>query len=260
MYKEFYEKYKDDIKKCFSDLKDKDKRIKQIPNLLTASRLIAPVFIIPAAFSGNLPLAILFTGIFEATDFVDGYFARKLDAVSEFGKDLDPIVDKIFATTLCIPILFTNPVIALNLIMEGAIGKVNTESKLKGNIPRTTVLGKIKTLCLSLGLGLAYVSVAGGPISALAVNAALLGTNVIQVLTYNQYKKIDREKEEFKLKENKVIENEIKIDNTTKNNKLEKVKEIARANDINELKKLKSILLGTNEEEIEKSKEKTLKK
>ena len=97
MFEDFYKKYKEDIKNCFKDLKDKDKRIKQIPNLLTASRLLAPLFIVPAAFSGNIPLAILFTCLFEATDALDGFAARKLNAVSEFGKDLDPIVDKIFA-------------------------------------------------------------------------------------------------------------------------------------------------------------------
>lgn len=257
MIKEFYEKYKEDIKNCFSDLKDKEKRIKQIPNLLTASRLVAPLFIVPAAFSGNLPLAFFFTALFEMTDFVDGYAARKLDAVSEFGKDLDPIVDKIFATTLCIPILFTNPIIALNLIMEGAIGKVNTESKLKGNVPRTTLLGKFKTLCLSLGLGLAYVSVAGGPVSALMVNAMLLLTNAVQCLTYNQYKTIDKEKDEAKL-ENNNNEEKKEIKEEVKNKKLEKVKEISRINDIRDLKKFKEELLALKQEEKEKNK--TLKK
>ena len=258
MIKEFYENYKKDIKNCFSDLKDKDKRIKQIPNLLTASRLIAPLFIVPAAFSGNLPLAFFFTALFETTDFIDGFVARKLDAVSEFGKDLDPIVDKIFATTLCIPILFTNPVIALNLIMEAAIGKVNTESKLKGNVPRTTLLGKFKTLCLSLGLGLAYISVAGGPVSALMVNAALLTTNFVQGLTLNQYRKIDKEKDEAKLenKNNNEVKEEVKEE--VKNKKLEKVKEISRLNDIRDLKKLKEELLALKQEEKEENK--TLKK
>ena len=43
MFEDFYKKYKEDIKNCFKDLKDKDKRIKQIPNLLTSIRLLAPI-------------------------------------------------------------------------------------------------------------------------------------------------------------------------------------------------------------------------
>lgn len=259
MYREFYEKYKDDIKQCFSDLKDKDKRIKQIPNLLTASRLIAPLFIVPAAFSGNLALAVFFTMLFEATDFVDGYFARKLDAVSEFGKDLDPIVDKIFATCLALPLIITNPLIIGNIALEGIIGKINTDSKLKGNIPRTTVLGKIKTASLSLALACAYIFVAGGLISSAAVNSILVATFGVQALTAYQYKKIDNEKELAKTKENKETE-KTELEVKSNESKMEKVKQIARANDINELKKLKDILLGINTEEKEKIKEKSLKK
>lgn len=259
MYKEFYEKYKDDIKNCFSDLKDKDKRIKQIPNLLTASRLVAPLFIVPAAFSGNLPLAIFFTMLFEATDFVDGYFARKLDAVSEFGKDLDPIVDKIFATGLALPLVVTNPLIIGNIAMEALIGKINTDSKVKGNVPRTTVLGKLKTGSLSIALACAYIFVAGGFISAAAVNSILVATFGVQALTAYQYKKIDEEKDLAKANiDNETEKNEIEV--KPKSGKKEKVKEIIRSNDINDLKKLKSELLGFKEKEEVKTKEKTLKK
>ena len=152
MFEDFYKKYKEDIKNCFKDLKDKDKRIKQIPNLLTASRLLAPLFIVPAAFSGNIPLAILFTCLFEATDALDGFAARKLNAVSEFGKDLDPIVDKIFAAGLMIPLIIKFPAVTACIFNEALIGKKNIESKKKGNVPRTTLLGKFKTLLLSINL------------------------------------------------------------------------------------------------------------
>ena len=121
MFEDFYKKYKEDIKNCFKDLKDKDKRIKQIPNLLTASRLLAPLFIVPAAFSGNIPLAILFTCLFELTDALDGFAARKLNAVSEFGKDLDPIVDKIFAAGLMIPLIIKFPAVTACIFNEALI-------------------------------------------------------------------------------------------------------------------------------------------
>ena len=97
MYREFFKKYKEDALNCLRDLKDPKKRIKQIPNLLTASRAIGPFFIVPTALMGNLPAAALLTVLFAATDGLDGFFARKLDATSDFGRELDPIVDKFFA-------------------------------------------------------------------------------------------------------------------------------------------------------------------
>ncbi|MEG1048466.1 MAG: CDP-alcohol phosphatidyltransferase family protein [Bacilli bacterium] len=256
MNKEFLEKYKEEIKQSFKDLKKKETRVKQIPNLLTASRLLAPFFIVPAAFSGNLPLAILFTVVFSLTDAFDGYAARKLNAVSEFGKDLDPIVDKLFTAGLAIPLIITNPVIIVNILSELMITKINTDSKLKGNIPRTTVLGKVKTAALSVSLLLAYIGVSSSLISSNAVNIILLATSGIQFLTAHQYKDIDKKKDE--LKENKIIE--VKNNEETEETVMEKVKRYSRENEISALKELKNELINGTKKEEEKSKTKTLKK
>ena len=80
--------------------------LRNIPNLLTISRmLIAPVFFI--LFINNYNYLALICFFFASiTDFLDGFLARKFNIVSKFGKLYDPLADKIlvFLGWLCIVI------------------------------------------------------------------------------------------------------------------------------------------------------------
>ena len=66
---------------------------KNIPNLLTCLNLIVGLISISFSFEGNLVFGtiLIFSGLF--IDFFDGFFARFLDAYSEFGKQLDSLAD-----------------------------------------------------------------------------------------------------------------------------------------------------------------------
>jgi CDP-diacylglycerol--glycerol-3-phosphate 3-phosphatidyltransferase len=73
-------------------------KILNVPNLLSLSRILSvPVFII-LMLEPN-PVRALIAGIVfslaSATDWLDGYLARKWGQVTKFGKLLDPIADKI---------------------------------------------------------------------------------------------------------------------------------------------------------------------
>lgn len=77
----------------------------KLPNALTAARLAmaAIFFVLLGLFDAKLPDAMQWTlltamGLFvvaAATDFLDGYLARRWNAVSVFGRVMDPFADKI---------------------------------------------------------------------------------------------------------------------------------------------------------------------
>ena len=70
---------------------------KSIPNILTSFRclsaLIVPLLIIYGDEIGAklAPIIFIIAGI---TDYFDGYFARKFNVISNFGKIIDPVADK----------------------------------------------------------------------------------------------------------------------------------------------------------------------
>jgi cardiolipin synthase len=67
-----------------------------VPNLFTLVRLLClPVFLYLLLGRDNRAAAAWLLGGLGATDWVDGYLARRLGQVSEFGKKFDPTVDRV---------------------------------------------------------------------------------------------------------------------------------------------------------------------
>jgi cardiolipin synthase (CMP-forming) len=69
--------------------------LKQLPNLLTAARLIAAPFILYLLWTGAYRTALVWFSIASFTDVLDGYIARRFHAGSRLGALLDPIADKV---------------------------------------------------------------------------------------------------------------------------------------------------------------------
>lgn len=67
-----------------------------IPNAFTLARLLClPLFLYVLFGRDNQAAAAWMLGALGATDWVDGYLARRLGQVSEFGKVFDPTVDRL---------------------------------------------------------------------------------------------------------------------------------------------------------------------
>lgn len=101
-----------------------------VPNLITAARLACvPVFVWLLLVDGNRIGAAFLLGGLGATDWVDGYLARRLDQRSEFGAKFDPTVDRVlFIVALgailvdgSIPVVFAVAVLVREVIVGGSV-------------------------------------------------------------------------------------------------------------------------------------------
>ena len=178
--------YKKEINEAFLDLKIKGKRHRQIPNLLTATRLVAaPFFIIPAAICKNITLLVIFATFFSLTDALDGFIAHKYNLVSDLGRDLDAICDKVFAFSLLIAVSIFNPILLLNMLAEVIIALINIKEKLNNREPESVLTGKIKMWLLYPLLGISLLNQIINVKKILVIFFVL--TFIMQILTIISY-------------------------------------------------------------------------
>ena len=76
--------------------------VRFIPNILSASRLVAVPFLLYLAWSGHTNLFLGLLALSLLSDALDGYLSRKLQVASDFGTRLDSWGD--MATYLTIPL------------------------------------------------------------------------------------------------------------------------------------------------------------
>lgn len=141
--------------------------MKQIPNLLTALRLIlVPIF--PIIYFSNLENAHLFALIIFIiagfTDFLDGYIARKYDIITPFGTAFDPLADKLMLLTALFSLYLAHYipvwVLIIMVIKECLLivtGIFLYTRKEKVIIP-ANVFGKLATLVFSLAVVLLLIT------------------------------------------------------------------------------------------------------
>jgi CDP-diacylglycerol--glycerol-3-phosphate 3-phosphatidyltransferase len=123
-------------------------------NLLTFSRIVLAsiIFLLLMSSDGYLLAFILFN-IASFTDWLDGYLARKYNAVSQLGEILDPIADKILVVFLFFGLAvnlssyligFFAALIITREIWVGALRDLNARNS-KSDATKVTFLAKIKT-------------------------------------------------------------------------------------------------------------------
>jgi hypothetical protein len=73
------------------------RHFKWLPNALTSGRIVLSGFVCWAAASGEWKLGFWLLAIALSTDFLDGLAAKKLDAITKFGTELDRKADALIS-------------------------------------------------------------------------------------------------------------------------------------------------------------------
>lgn len=81
--------------------------LKHIPNALTIIRFLLIPFILFFLFTGNYILSIVLFTISGLTDIADGCIARKYNLITNFGKLMDPLADKLTQISVLAALVIT---------------------------------------------------------------------------------------------------------------------------------------------------------
>lgn len=142
-------------------IKNWKKEILTIPNLLSLFRLVLlPVYAeiyLNAVEEYEFLLAGGIMALSCATDLIDGKIARRFNQITNLGKILDPLADKItqFTLTLCLSLKYPvlQPVLALFVVKEAFQLVVGLFFLLKGHmLPGALMAGKVCTTILFVSL------------------------------------------------------------------------------------------------------------
>ena len=133
---------------------------KQLPNIITLSRIISLVVGFILFMKGNMILSLIFYIYGAISDSIDGYLARRLNAYSKFGQYLDAISDKLYFLSLIIILLINKKyLIILPLVMEIIISVINYLIVKRNKKVFTERVGKFKTTLLIITLLVAILSI-----------------------------------------------------------------------------------------------------
>jgi cardiolipin synthase (CMP-forming) len=144
-------------------------RILTIPNILSLARLATVPIFVWLFVTDRTNAAVTLYAIAAWTDFFDGYLARRFNSVSELGKLLDPLADRVFIVALAValvardvlPLWLAITVIARDVMILSAFPFVD-----RSGIQRIPVnfTGKSATAALLAGLTLLAFSETSVPI------------------------------------------------------------------------------------------------
>lgn len=129
------------------------------PNRITIARVaLIPVIVILLQFDTPLCRALALVGFIVAsfTDWLDGYLARRFKIVTNFGKFLDPVADKLLVLSTMIALSgqgrFPAWVCIVVLFRELAVDGLRMVAVEQGRVIAAGKLGKIKTTLQMLTL------------------------------------------------------------------------------------------------------------
>ena len=183
-----------------------------LPNKITITRIILSVLLLifmmlpwydlgvnfPVYQVANVNVSIdyIIGGVIfliaSTSDFLDGYLARKYNQVTDFGKVMDAIADKLLVNGLLIILAYNRmisvviPVVIIS--RDIVVDSCKMISGNKGHVVAASILGKIKTICMMVGLTLTmFYNLPFELIGLPVADMLLIATVVLSVISGVQY-------------------------------------------------------------------------
>ncbi|ADC51958.1 phosphatidylglycerophosphate synthase [Alkalihalophilus pseudofirmus OF4] len=171
-----------------------------LPNKITISRIcLIPIFMVfllaPLPMGQwewlgvEIPVAHFIAALLfifaAATDWLDGYYARKLNLVTNFGKFLDPLADKLLITAALIGLVELGALPAWMAIViisrEFAVTGIRLVAAADGQVIAASNLGKWKTVWQIIGIS--ALMLYNLPFEALSIPFAMISIWIATILT-----------------------------------------------------------------------------
>ena len=189
-----------------------------LPTKLTVSRIIATFIVIiilifpfysigfqwpqfkvgTIIVFGHFIVAGIIFVLASITDFVDGYLARKNNQVTDLGKMLDAIADKILVNSVLIILAYKGmlPIIVpvVTVLRDTFVDAIKMQAASKGKVVAAIKSGKLKTATLMIGTTLAFFY--NLPFELIPINVSdflLLIATVLSVVSGIQYYLLNKE-------------------------------------------------------------------
>jgi CDP-diacylglycerol--glycerol-3-phosphate 3-phosphatidyltransferase len=161
-----------------------------LPNFLTLLRILA-VPVVVVALVGESPNGdALAAGVFALaalTDGLDGYFARSRDAVTTFGKLMDPLADKLLITAALLSLVSLDRLAAwvamVIIAREIAVTGLRAIAAERGIVIAASRLGKVKTV-LQIAAVIALIAADPAPAWVDALVYVALAVTIVSGVDY----------------------------------------------------------------------------
>lgn len=161
-------------------MKKEKKKGMNLPNKITCVRLVLSAIVliilcVPWSSLGiefpvyqiykeEVNIKYIICGVFfmigSITDFLDGYIARKYNLVTDFGKVMDAIADKVLVNGVLIILAYDKFIpLAIPVIIitrDIIVDSIKMASGNKGKVIAASWPGKIKTICMMIGVTLVF--------------------------------------------------------------------------------------------------------
>ncbi|HBA37601.1 MAG TPA: CDP-diacylglycerol--glycerol-3-phosphate 3-phosphatidyltransferase [Firmicutes bacterium] len=184
-----------------------------LPNRITISRIIIsilvlimmifpfyqlgiewPTYLVGGRIEVNLKYIIcgIFFIIASATDFLDGYLARKNGQVTDFGKVMDAIADKILVNGILIVLAVDGFIpVAIPVIIitrDTFVDSIKMVAGQSGKAVGASLMGKLKTICMMTGVS--FMLIYNLPFELIGIKVAdtlIIIATVLSVVSGVQY-------------------------------------------------------------------------